>query len=203
MFQQQGVITVPGVFDRKTCNLLADYVRLKAQTKSNIRTGSDPLTGVHREYADPLMETILAQLTPTVEEATGLELWPTLSFCYHYTTGNILAPHKDRSSCEIVAGLCIGADAEFKQQHVTWPLRIKDVDPILLNYGDLLIFRGHSMQHWRERFEGQWFVSAIFGYVNKHGPHAYQKYDQRAALGTPHIGMTKWYLGVLKAKLRR
>lgn len=202
MFQMHGVVKVPEALDRNTCDLLTNYIRLKAKSKRNVRKGNDPLSGVHREYGDPMMETLLSQFTPIVEQATGLRLWPTLSFCYHYTNGNILAPHKDRSSCEIVAGLCLGADPDFISSNKSWPLQISGVDNIDLDYGDMIIFRGHSMEHWRDRFNGQWFVSAILGYVDQNGPYAFQKFDQRAMLGVKHVGMTAWYLGVLKAKLR-
>lgn len=201
-FQSHGITRIPNVLDASTCALLSNYIRLKARTRRNIRKGTDPLSGVHREYADPLFETLLDQLTPTFEHATGLDLWPTLSFCYHYATGNALHPHKDRSSCEIVAGLCIGADPEFVAQNGTWPLQIMGANNLDLNFGDALVFRGHTMQHWRDVFAGKWFVSAILGYVDKNGPYAFQKFDQRKQLGLAHVGMTAWYLGVLRAKLR-
>ncbi|HSX19573.1 MAG TPA: hypothetical protein VLG38_00425 [Gammaproteobacteria bacterium] len=201
-FQQHGVIKIPGVLDPATCELLTKYVRMKAQNFSNIRKGNDPLSGVHREYGDPMMETLLDQFTPMIEAATGLSLWPTLSFYYHYTHGNILAPHKDRSSCEVVAGLCIGADPEYRKNMGSWPLLIKDTAPLTLDYGDLVIFRGHTMQHWREKFTGAWFISAIFGYVDQNGPFSFQKYDQRSALGKKHVGMLRWYFGIFRALLR-
>lgn len=199
MFKEHGIVKIANVLDPKTCKLLADYICLKAKTRTNIRRG-DALSGVHREYGDPLMEILLEQLTPTVEAATGLKLWPTLSFYYHYSHGNALAPHKDRSSCEIVAGLCIGSDPEFSSSNSQWPLLIKGVAPIPLNFGDILVFKGHTMEHWRDRFSGTWFASAIFGFVDQNGPYAFQKYDQRKGLGEKHIGMTAWYLGHLVNK---
>ena len=190
------------VLDPQTCSDLANYICLQAANNKKIRKGSDPLAGVHRSYADPKFEQLLLELLPTVEKATGLELWPTLSFCYHYTHGNILAAHKDRSSCQIVASLCLGADPEYQQESKAWPLLLKDGPEISVDYGDMLIFKGHETEHWRERFTGRWFVSAILGYVDKNGPYAFQKYDQRANLGLEHVGMTAWYLGVLRSKLR-
>ncbi len=201
-FKNTGVTKVSAALDKAQCDLIANYVRLKALSKVKIRSGQDPLSGIHREYADPLFETLMEQLRPQVEAATGLSLWSTLSFCYHYTHGNVLNPHTDRNSCEIVAGLCIGADPQFVANKQSWPLHLKDSPPIDINFGDMLIFRGSDIEHWRERFTGVWFVSAILGYVDQNGPHAYLKYDQRKALGHKHIGMTRWYMGVLKQKLR-
>lgn len=201
-WNQHGFVVLKQVVSPEMCQMLCDYVHLKARVRPNIKK-NDALTGVHREYADPLMETLLDKLTDQVEVATGLSLWPTLSFYYLYRQGNELTPHKDRSSCQIVAGLCIGSDKAFQQGKGSWPLVLdchgKPV-PVHLNPGDLLIFKGHETTHWREVFQGAWFVSAIFGYVEKKGPFAFQKYDQRKQVGMPHIGMFHWLYGCIKNK---
>lgn len=193
---------IKNVLNKDYCALLTDYVLLKSKTK-NIKR-NDYLKNVHREYGDPLMETLLQKLTPEIELVTGKSLWPTLSFYYLYKNGNQLLKHTDRSSCEYVAGLCIGADHEFKKNGKTWPL-ILDVDnketEIHLDYGDLLVYKGIETIHWRNKFDGSWFISAIFGYVDQNGPYNFQKFDQRKSLGLPHVGMFRWSYGVLKNKL--
>lgn len=203
IFNQQNYVIIKNVISKDVCELLSDYANFKAKLKPNAKTG-DSLAGVHREYGDLLMETLLAKLKPKVEEATGLELLPTLSFYYTYQHGHQLTPHKDRSSCQIVAGLCIDADDAFKINSGCWPLVLNlngIVTPMRLDYGDMVIFKGHEIEHWREVFQGKWFVSAIFAYVDKNGPFNYQKYDQRKALGRSHVGMFRWLLGCLKHKV--
>lgn len=195
-------IIIKQVLSQEICTLLANYAYFKASSKPNVK--KDILKNVHREYGDAMMEMLLEKLRPLVERAIGLELWPTLSFYYTYRNGNQLPKHKDRSSCEIVAGLCIGADEAFIKQKGKWPL-ILEVDgkseAIDLEYGDIVIFRGSETYHWREAFTGTWFVSAIFAYVDKNGPFAFQKFDQRKALGKPHVGMFNWAYGCLKNKI--
>ena len=196
-------IVIKNAVSKDVCAFLSDYVNFKANFAPNIKK-NDALKEVHREYADPVMETLLETLTPKIEQATSLALWPTLSFCYKYQHGNQLAPHKDRSSCQIVAGLCIGADEEYKKNHHNWPLIINDngtPTPIALDYGDIVVFKGHETEHWREPFTGSWFLSAIFAYVEKEGPYSFQKYDQRKRLGNPHVGMFHWTYGCLKNKI--
>ena len=192
------------IISKELCEFLSEYVTLKTKIKPNIKK-NDALTGVHREYGDLVMETLLAKLHPAVEKATGVELWPTLSFYYHYKNGNQLTPHKDRSSCQFVAGLCIDADSDFKKKQDGWPLIINDKGtptPIALDYGDMVIFKGHETEHWREPFTGTWFISAIFGYVDKRGPFNFQKYDQRKMLGKPHVGMFHWLYGCIKNSIK-
>ncbi len=187
------------------CALLADYALFKEKLKPNIKQSIDPLDHVHREYGDPLMELWLEKLVPTIEHTLGRAVWPSLSFYYVYHHGNKLQMHKDRSSCQWVASLCIGADPAFKQDQQTWPLILKTgedtTEHAALQYGDILLFKGHETTHWREPFTGQWFVSAIFAFVEKEGPYAFQKYDQRKALGKPHVGMFRWTWACLKHKI--
>ncbi len=203
-FKTDGYVVVKNVLSRELTDFLSDYARFRA--RNNLRVlKNDSLAHVHREYGDPLMEMLLEKLTIAVEKATGIALWPTLSFYYTYKNGNQLLPHKDRGSCEIVAGLCIGADEKFIGTEGSWPLFLSingHSIPIHLNYGDMVIFKGHSVEHWREPFKGNWFVSAIFGYVEKDGPFSYQKYDQRKALGAPHVGMFNWLYGSFKNTLK-
>lgn len=185
--------------------LLSDYAQLKATISPKRHKYADPLQFVHREYGDTLMETLLEKLTPVIEQVTGLSLWPTLSFYYVYQRGNELKRHKDRSSCQIVAGLCIDADTAFKATQGQWPLMLQVNDSseaVDLNYGDMVIFKGHDIEHWRAPYTGEWFVSAIFGYVDQAGPFAFQKYDQRKMLGKPHVGMFYWLAGCIKQKIK-
>ena len=209
-FKQNKVIKAPALVSKEICHLLSRYACLKKQISPKIRRGNDPLAHIHREYCDPLMEVLLEELTPKIETLTGLSLWPTLSFYYAYQKGNQLIAHKDRASCEVVVALKIGSDEPFKENEGDWPLYFKNDDKpchIALEEGDALIMNGHELEHWREPYQGEWFVSAIFGFVDKNSVHAYQKFDQRKQLGLPHIGIGKWYAKMqwetLKQKWRK
>ena len=155
MFQTGRLVKKPHytilkqVVSPQNCELLADYARFKAQLKPNTTKKIDPLDNVHREYGDPLLELLLEKITPMIAHTLGCAVWPTLSFYYVYQHGTELKPHSDRSSCQWVASLCIGADPEFKKTQKAWPLilKIKDksnpyeVDPkiIVIDECDLLL----------------------------------------------------------------
>lgn len=205
-YQQNKILKVSNLVSKEICQLLAKYALLKRQVSPKIRRGSDPLADIHREYGVPIMEVLLDELTPKIEALTGMSLWPTLSFYYTYQKGNQLLPHKDRASCEVVVALKIGSDKEFAKTHGDWPLYFKKDGKTLceiLDDGDAVIMNGHALEHWREPFEGEWFVSAIFGYVDKNNIHAYQKFDQRKQLGLPHIGIGKWYARMQWERLKQ
>lgn len=134
-------------------------------------------------YADPLVEVLLKQCLPAIEEQTGLELEPTYSFARVYQGGEELKPHTDRPSCEISATINVACTGDI------WPIwmQYEDKDPIkcMLNPGDAVIYRGCEVTHWRRRLpEGQINVQFMLHYIDKNGPYAEYKFDKRKSLGT-------------------
>ena len=206
-FNEAGYCIVKNSVSPKLCEFLSQYARFRYQTSPNVINSSHPLEGIHREYGNSVMELLLLNLCGTVEKYTGMKLWPTLSFYYTYTKGNILKKHKDRDSCEVVACLCLGMDVQYSKEHKSWPIYLENDSietAVLLDPGDIVIFKGNKMNHWRQKFQGEWFVSAIFAYVAKDGDYAYLKYDQRKNIGDKHIGGFFWlaYIIIHKIKIK-
>ena len=97
-------------------------------------------------YGDAAFDTLLMKVLPVMKHETGLDLIPTYSYARIYKKGDILHKHKDRPSCEISTTLTLGGDP--------WPIFLegKQVD---LDVGDMLIYEGCKLEHWREPFEGE------------------------------------------------
>jgi hypothetical protein len=110
-------------------------------------------------YGDPLMETLLLYIKPKMIKATGLNLYQTYSYARTYKSGDILKKHKDRPSCEISTTLFLGGDK--------WPIYLnngkKDIK-INLKEGDMLIYKGCDLEHWREPFNGEVCVQTFLHY---------------------------------------
>ena len=110
-------------------------------------------------YGDPLMETLLLYIKPKMIKATGLNLYQTYSYARTYKPGDILKKHKDRPSCEISTTLFLGGDK--------WPIYLnngkKDIK-INLKEGDMLIYKGCDLEHWREPFNGEVCVQTFLHY---------------------------------------
>jgi hypothetical protein len=52
--------------------------------------------------------------------------------------------------------------------------------------GDILIYRGDKLEHWRERFKGNTCVQVFLHYNDLNGPYKDSlKYDSRPFLGIP------------------
>jgi len=138
-------------------------------------------------YADPVMETLLVKLLPFMEKETNLKLTPNYSYTRIYKNGDILDRHKDRFSCEISTTLNLGGDI--------WPIYLepsgkknKKGIKIGLKPGDLLIYRGIELEHWREPFEGTNCAQVFLHYNNKATKDSSKNlFDGRIHLGLPKI----------------
>lgn len=139
----------------------------------------------HSKYADPAMETMLIKLQSVLETHTGLDLLPTYSYFRVYTNGDELKLHDDRYACEISSSLCF--NYSYDDNKYTWPLYMEGF-PVDLKPGDLVIYKGIVLKHWREKFEypeEAWHLQGFFHFVNANGPHADEKWDNRTSLGMP------------------
>jgi len=137
----------------------------------------------HSKYADPVMESILLQLQPVLEKHTGLSLIPTYSFYRVYRNGDELVNHTDRPSCEISATICF--NYSYSEDEYSWPIYM-DGNPIGLLPGDMAIYRGCDLKHWRDPMDppgDDWQVQAFFHFVDANGPYTEYKFDKRNSIG--------------------
>ena len=150
----------------------------------------EQVPNTYSHYGDLVMETLLQKVKPIMEKNTGLKLSETYSYARIYKNGDVLARHKDRYSCEISTTLNLGGDP--------WPIYLDptgkekqagikvDLDP-----GDMLIYSGCDLEHWREEFTGK-DCGQVFLHYNKAGSKMAKenKFDKR-----PFIGLPAYYKG--------
>ena len=156
------------------------------------------IPGAYSKYADWVMETLLMYMIPIMKAKTGMELLPTYSYTRLYEKGNILKRHKDRPSCEISTTLHLGGDEwpifldpsgqdfvidERKNIHKPGAPKGIQVD---LKVGDMLIYSGCELEHWREPFQGNICSQVFLHYNHANGPFAKTNLlDGRPLLGVP------------------
>ena len=139
----------------------------------------------YAKYGDRLMESLLIQTIPLMEKETGLKLIPTYSYCRLYKKGNVLKRHKDRPSCEISTTLNLGGD-EWSIYLSSSSKEIK----IDLKKGDMLIYKGCELEHWREVFEGNVCGQVFLHYNQADGEFDKSNlYDKRPMLGVPKLNV--------------
>ena len=158
----------------------------------------EQVPGSYSIYADHVMETLLMKVLPVMKEKTGLNLVPTYSYARVYEHGAELKRHKDRPSCEISTTLNLGGDPwaiyldptgannvidEYKNIHKPGAPEGVKID---LNPGDMLIYSGCELEHWRKPFEGKLCGQVFLHYNHADGPFAKSNlYDKRPLLGIP------------------
>ena len=160
---------------------------------------NDPqVPGAYSKYADWVMETLLMYMIPIMKAKTGLELIPTYSYTRIYEKGDKLKRHKDRPSCEVSTTLYLGGDPwpifidptgtdnvidEEKEIHKPGAPQGVRVD---LKIGDMLIYAGCDLEHWREPFQGKVCSQVFLHYNHANGPFAKTNiFDKRPMLGIP------------------
>ena len=192
---------IKGALSYELANFIFNYFLLKRDAvqwmyQNNITydtglhgTWSDQqVPNTYSHYADQVMETLLVKMLPVMAKETGLNLVPTYSYARIYKKGDILRRHKDRPSCETSCTMNLGGDL--------WPIFLepsgelgKKGTKILLNPGDMLIYRGCDVEHWREPFDGNDCCQVFLHYNDVNGQFAEQnKYD-----GRPFLGLPAWF----------
>ena len=211
-FKKNKYQVIKGAVSKEIAEIGFKYLQISAEAdhwmlQNSVTHTSNTLVGNFKDkqvpnsyakYADRFMETLLIKTIPTMEKKTGLKLIPTYSYCRLYRTGNILNRHKDRPSCEISTTLNLGGDPwpifidptgsnnvidEYKNIHKPNAPKGNRVD---LKPGDMLIYSGCELEHWRQPFEGKLCGQVFLHYNHANGPFAKTNlYDKRPLLGIP------------------
>ena len=211
-FKTKKYQVIRGALSQELANFIFNYMMLQRDAvdfmmKNNKVNPANPfignrddtqVPGAYSKYADWVMETLLQFMRPIMKAKTGLELIPTYSYTRLYEKGHILKRHKDRPSCEISTTLHLGGDlwpifldpsgADFvidEDKNIHKPGAPKGVR-VDLKVGDMLIYSGCELEHWREPFEGNICSQVFLHYNHANGPFAKTNlFDKRPLLGVP------------------
>jgi hypothetical protein len=152
-------------------------------------------------YSDIAMETLLLKCQPVMEKATGLKLYPAYTYARIYKKGDELKRHKDRFSCEISTTMNLGGDSwpiylspkenvgiPNDKKGITAASNAKGVK-VDLKPGDMLVYYGCELEHWREKFKGEECIQVFLHYNNRKTPGAKDNmFDKRI-----HLGLPSWF----------
>lgn len=186
IFEKHGFCIVRNALSAEVRDVITQYAlfdEMQDYQPEGERPNGLSVPDAHSKYADPAMESLLLNLHSAIEKETGIAVHPTYSYYRVYRNGDQLLHHKDRPSCEISATLCFNYDYDDKEYQ--WPIFL-DNYRVVLYPGDLAIYRGCDLDHWREKLQYSqeiWHVQGFFHYVDANGPKAHYKYDQRESIG--------------------
>ena len=216
-FKKNKYTIIKQAISKDLATFIANYFRMQKQVYDTCKAAryfspfenilgyyEDPVDGqipnTYSHYADIAMETLLLKCQPDMEKATGLKLYPAYTYARIYKKGDELKRHKDRFSCEISTTMNLGGD--------DWPIYLEPNSKlggviegfgyvskntkgvrVDLKPGDMLVYRGCELEHWREKFKGKECVQVFLHYNNRKTPGAKDNmFDKR-----PHLGLPSWF----------
>jgi hypothetical protein len=209
-FKKNKYIIIKKAISKDLATFLYNYLLMKRQVHTTFMetryiSPFEDMFGIYNDpqapntyshYGDIAMETLLLKVKPIMEKLTNLKLIENYSYTRIYKKGDILHKHKDRFSCEISTTLNLGGDKwpiyinpnckEGNQMDNKYiPSKSKGIE-VNLNPGDMLVYRGNQLEHWREEFKGEDCCQVFLHYtdINTKGSEE-NKYDNRKHLGLP------------------
>ena len=211
-FEKNHFLVIKEAIDPKVANFVYNYFLMKRQVAETFDKCSSPynlnneehgtwkdkmVPNTYSHYADIAMETLLLAVQPRMEKETGLDLIPTYAYARIYKNGDILKRHKDRFSCEISTTMNLAGD--------DWPIYLepsgevgKKGIKVDLKQGDMLVYSGCELEHWREEFKGKDCGQVFLHYNRAKSKTAKENYlDKRHILGAP-----AWFKGVKLTKIK-
>jgi hypothetical protein len=212
LFKQHKYLIIRNAISNELANFAFNYFLMKRDAtqwmrKNNYVSEYTPGFGTWKDeqvpntysiYGDTFMETLMMKVLPIMEKHTELKLLPTYTYTRAYKKGDKLRRHKDRPSCQISTTLNLGGNDwpiyidptgtdnvidEAKEIHKPNAPKGNRVD---LKVGDMLVYRGCELEHWREAFEGNVCVQTFLHYNDADGKFGKENiFDKRPMLGIP------------------
>ena len=216
MFKKDKYVVIKQVVSKDLATFIYNYFLMKKQVydtclKQRYISPYETLLGYYEEkdaqipntyscYADIIMETLMLKCQPVMEKITGLKLTPAYTFARIYKKGDVLKRHKDRFSCEISTTMNLGGDpwALYLSpnenvgipdgKNITTQSKAKGIK-VDLKPGDMLVYSGCELEHWRNKFKGKECIQVFLHYNNRKTPGAKENmFDKR-----PHLGLPAWF----------
>ena len=185
------------VFD--TCSN-ARYISPYETMLGNYENKNDQIPETYSHYSDIAMETLMLKCQPIMEKNTGLKLYPSYSYARIYKKGDVLKRHKDRFSCEISTTMNLGGDSwpiyleldstkGFYKEDGNYVSENSKGIKVDLKPGDMLIYLGCDLEHWREKFKGKDCAQVFLHYNNRKTLGSKDNmFDKRL-----HLGLPSWF----------
>ena len=204
MFKKNKYVVIKQAISKDLAAFVANYFSIKKQVYDTCRQarfispyevllgeyeGADgQIPHTYSHYSDIAMETLMLKCQTMMEKTTGLKLTPAYTFARIYKHGDILKRHKDRFSCEISTTMNLAGDPWSIYLEPSGKEGLKGIK-VDLKPGDMLVYSGCELEHWRNKFKGKEHIQVFLHYNNKKTPGAKENmFDKR-----PHLGLPSWF----------
>ena len=213
-FKKNKYCIIPQAISKDLAAFVANYFSIKKQVYDTCRkthyispyevllgeyeAADGQIPHTYSNYSDIAMETLMLKCQPIMEKITKLKLYPAYTLARSYKNGDTLHRHKDRFSCEVSTTMNLGGDP--------WPIYLEPnknvcipTGPFVpttnkgikvdLKPGDMLVYSGCELEHWRNKFKGKECIQVFLHYNNRKTRGAKENlFDKR-----PHLGLPSWF----------
>jgi hypothetical protein len=204
MFKKDKYVVIKQAISKDLAAFVANYFSIKKQVYDTCRKTryispyevmvgyyegeTEQIPHTYSCYSDIAMETLMLKCQPIMEKITELKLTPAYTYARIYKNGDVLKRHKDRFSCEISTTMNLGGDPWTLYLEPSGKEGLKGIK-VDLKPGDMLVYSGCELEHWRNKFKGKECIQAFLHYNNRKTPGAKDNmFDKR-----PHLGLPAWF----------
>lgn len=173
-------LIVEGLIDKRMACLLYNCLLLR-QWRGEFKR-DDQVPAAQSYWGDSTLDAVLLTLQPDIERACGCALLPTYAYARLYVRGNMLPRHRDRLSCEVAATIHIGFRGKAPP-----PIWFAPDIAVTQQVGDVVIYLGDQIEHWRDPFEGDNFGQVFLNYVLANGTRQDRLHDGRQNAFPPSL----------------
>jgi hypothetical protein len=186
-FKQKGYEIVRNAISHDCCRMLETEFKMLRDVMKMCGKEQyfDNDTGVQKSFTyygafafDSLSLFLQDKISVIVEEP----VYPAFSTSRIMRKGSSLPKHYDRPE-----GAEIGVTMLISRNGPIWNLNLIDFDKrevaADLDVGDMCIFEGSQINHWRDPYEGEEVVQTTMSFVRANGKYSEYKYDKRPYLG--------------------
>lgn len=192
IYEKNGFLTINRYLPVPFCTFLREYFTT-LKNNSKLEEGDAQVANSSCIYGDPCFDTLMLLSTPVLSNLIGTELVPTYTYGRIYYKGATLLPHIDREECEHSVTLSLGGEYS-----ALWPIWMMDKngqdkpEMCALDVGDMVIYKGNKIHHWRDEFEGSTQFQIFMHFVEKNGKYGDRIYDTRPNIGLPSSTKNPW-----------
>ena len=204
MFKKNKYAVIKQAISKDLATFLANYFLMQKQVydtckKTRYISPFETMLGYYEgkheqipetysQYSNIAMETLMLKCQPIMEKTTGLKLQPSYTYARIYKKGDELKRHKDRFSCEISTTMNLGGDPWNIYLEPSGKEGMKGIK-VKLNPGDMLVYRGCELEHWRNKFKGKECIQVFLHYNDcKTLGSKDNMFDKRI-----HLGLPSWF----------
>ena len=195
MFTKNSYVVVPKIIGKELTTFLYTYFKNRREVYSYLNNikfispfntsygtfSDDQIPNTYTHYGDMALDNLLPHVKKKIENIIKVKLIENYTYGRIYKRYDTLVKHTDRKSCEVSGTMMLGGES--------WPIFLKDKQKktikVDLKPGDMLLYKGCELEHWRDPFEGSLCAQVFIHYNERNEETNKTKFDGRGFLGIP------------------